>query len=138
MKDSDIPTRAVLAVNKYTRNNPPRREADEGEALDAYENAHAVSREAIMLELRLKTGEIVSFPYSSLRMARYSPQGTVELRFDGNRVTAEGTNLRLLHDSIIQHRQRFIQEGTDAEKGAKSDDTAHIDRIVITEESEEL
>ena len=137
MKDSDTHTKPTLAVNKYLKPQPPRREPDAEEAKDAYENAHAVSREALMLEIRLANGEMVSFPYSSLRMARYLPQGVIELRFDGNRVIAEGRNLLRLHDSIVQHRQRFIQEGTDIERGLKDEDAVHIDRILITEAREE-
>ncbi|MGH7972076.1 MAG: hypothetical protein ACREIC_25465, partial [Limisphaerales bacterium] len=80
---------------------------------------------------------VVSFPYSSLRRARYSPKGSIEMRFDGETVIAEGKNLLRLHDSIIQHRQRFIQEGTDVERGLKPEDAVHIDRIMITEANEE-
>jgi len=138
MKDSDTHTKPTLAVNKYLKPQPPRREPDAEEAKDAYENAHAVSREALMLEIRLANGEMVSFPYSALRKARYLPQGVIELRFfDGDRVIVEGKNLLRLHDSITQHRQRFIQEGTDIERGLKDDDAVHIDRILIMEAEEE-
>lgn len=137
MKDSDTHTKPTLAVNKYLKPQPPRREPDAEEAKDAYENAHAVSREALMLEIRLANGEMVSFPYFALRMARYLPKGVIELRFDGNRLIAEGRNLLRLYESIVQHRQRFIQEGTDIERGLKDEDAVHIDRILITEAKEE-
>lgn len=137
MKDSDTLQKPATAAHKYLKATPPRHEPETQEAKDAYEKAHAVSREALMLEIRLANGEMVSFPYSSLRMARYLPKGVIELRFDGNRVIAEGRNLLRLHESIIQHRQRFIQEGTDIERGLKDDDAVHIDRILITEAREE-
>lgn len=137
MKDSDTHPKPVLAVHKYVKPPAPRHEPETQEALDAYDKAHAISREVLMLELRLASGKIVSFPYAALREAVYSPEGIIEMRFDAKQVTAEGRNLHRLHESIIQHRQRFIQEGTDIERGLKDADAEHIDRIVITEAGEE-
>ena len=137
MKDSDTHPKPVLAVHKYVKPPAPRHEPETQEAMDAYDKAHAISREALMLELRLASGKIVSFPYMSLREAMYSPEGIIEMKFDAKRVTAEGRNLHRLHESIIQHRQRFIQEGTDIERGLKDADAVHVERIVITDANEE-
>jgi hypothetical protein len=57
----------------------------------------------------------------------------IVLRFGREEVTAEGKNLMRLYNAITEHRDRFIQEGTEAEEGLKPEDAAHIERIVITE-----
>jgi hypothetical protein len=140
MKDSDSAKPVLANVNRFVKSLPPRREPneqDEQEAYDAFQEARAQSREALMLDVRLSNGEIVSFPYASLRKAKYLPTGVMMLRFDRDEVTAEGKNLHRLRDAIAEHRARFIQEGTDIERGLKPEDAAHIDRIVITEAEEE-
>ena len=133
MKDKDVLPKPVLAVHKYIKPQPPRHEPDEAEALDAYANAHALSRETLSFEVRRANGDSISWPYSSLRKIKYFGGGVIELRFDGDMVSAEGRNLQRLKDAINEHRQRFIQEGTDIERGAKPEDAMHIDRIVIKE-----
>ena len=138
MKDKDVHPKPVLAVHKYIKTPPPRHEPDSEEAFDAFQEARAQSREALMLDVRLASGEIVSFPYSSLRRAKYLPSGTIVLRFDRDEVTAEGKNMLRLRDLITEHRARFIHEGTDIERGLKDEDAVHIERIVITEGEEEL
>jgi len=141
MKDKDTNTKPGATntnIHRFVKNLPPRHEPDAEEALDAYEKAHAVSREALVLEVRLVNGDTVSWPYSSLRKAKYFGNGHLELRFDGDLVIAEGRNLHRLKDAINQHQQRFIQEGTDIERGLKDEDAVHIDRIEITEREEDL
>jgi hypothetical protein len=141
MKDKDTHTTPVPAssnVHRFTKAVPPRHEPDEAEALDAYEKAHAISREALMLEVRFPNGDTVSWPYSSLRKCKYFGKGLLELRFDGDLVIAEGKNLQRVRDAIREHRQRFIQEGTDVERGMKDEDAVHIDRIEITKAEDEL
>jgi len=141
MKDSDTHTKNVTSgtnVHRLLKPLPPRHEPNEQEAFDAYEKAHAISREALMLEVRLANGDTVSWPYSSLRKARYFiGKGVLELRFDGDLVISEGRNLNRLKDAINEHRQRFIQEGTDVERGLKDEDAVHIDRIEITKAEDE-
>jgi len=137
MKDNTN-TKPVLAVHKYIKGASPRHEPDADEALDAYEKAHAISREALVLEVRLANGDTVSWPYSSLRKVKYYiGKGMLELHFDDDLVIAEGRNLQRVRDAINEHRQRFIQEGTDVERGLKDDDAIHIDRLEITEGIEE-
>jgi hypothetical protein len=141
MKDKDTHTHSGATnsnVHRFTKALPPRHESDAEEALDAYEKAHAISREALMLEVRLLNGDTVGWPYSSLRKIKYFGNGHLELRFDGDLVNAEGRNLHRLKDAINEHRLRFIEEGTDIERGLKDEDAAHIDRIEIREREEEL
>jgi hypothetical protein len=138
MKDNDTHTKPTNAnVHRFVKALPPRHEPDEAEALDVYEKAHAISREALMLEVRLVNGDTVSWPYSSLRKVKYSGKGILELRFDGDLVIAEGRNLQRVRAAINEHRQRFIQEGTDVERGLKDEDAVHIDRIEITKAEDE-
>ena len=141
MKDKDTHEKHVPPisnVHRFAKSQPSRHEPDMDEAFDAFQEARSQSREALMLDVRLASGRIVSFPYSSLRKAEYLPAGAIVLRFDKDEVTAEGKNLHRLRDLITEHRARFIQEGTDIERGLKDEDAVHIDRIEITEGIEEL
>lgn len=133
MKDKETSKPAQSNVHRFIKSMAPRQEPDEDEALDAYQEARAQAREAIMLDVRLADGTVVSYPYSSLRRAKYCPSGVLMLRFDKDEVTAEGKNLLRLRDLIAEHRARFIQEGTDIERGLKPDDAVHIERIAIVE-----
>jgi hypothetical protein len=140
MKDKDAhatPATPSSNVHRFAKAIPPRHDLDAEEALDAYEKARAISREALVLEVRLVNGDTVSWPYSSLRKIKYFGNGHLELRFDGDLVIAEGRNLHRLKDAINEHRQRFIEEGTDIERGLKDEDAVHIDRIEITEREED-
>jgi len=134
MKDKDNKT---STVHKFTKAIPPRQEPDEDEARDAYDKAHAISRETLMLEVRLANGDTVSWPYSSLRKLKYSGKGVIELRFDGDVVIAEGRNMQRLKNAINEHQQRFLQEGTEIERGLKPEDAAHIERISIMDSDDE-
>jgi hypothetical protein len=125
-------------VEQLVQKTVPRHEHDEQEAMDAFQEARAKSREALMLDLRFTDGTIESFDYGSLRRVKYHPDGTLVLRFGKAEVTAEGKNLDRLRDAISEHRARFIQEGTETELGIKPEDAAHIDRIAIEEGDEEL
>ena len=83
-----------------------------------------------MLEIRLANGDMVSFPYSSLRKARYLRTGVIEMRFDDDLVVAEGRNLLPLHDhhpasTTVYSRRRWHRARPNDE------DAAHIDRIEI-------
>lgn len=137
MKDSDT-SKHVSNVHRFLKAAPPRHEPTEQEAMDTYTQAHAISREVLMLDVRLASGEIVSFPYSALRKARYLATGVIEMRFDDDLVIAEGRNLIPLRDSITRHRQRFIEEGTTIEHGTKDADAMHVERIEIRKVEDEL
>jgi len=123
-------------VEKLVRGSPPRHEPEVEEAMDAYKEARSRSREALMLDVRLTDGTIMSFDYAHLGKSKFLPDGKIVLRFGRDEVTAEGKNLLRLYNAITEHRARFIQQGTDAEEGLKAEDAPHIDSIVIKEESE--
>jgi hypothetical protein len=111
----------------------PRAEPEEEEARATFQEGRARSREAVMLDVRLADGTVVSFPYAYLTRLKYVPGDTLILRFGADEVRVEGRNLARLRDAISEHRARFIQEGTEAEEGLKPEEAAHIGRIVITE-----
>lgn len=116
----------------------PRHEPEVEEAIDAFQEARARSREALMLDVRFTDGTVVSFDYAHLAKSRFLPDGKIVLRFGRDEVTAEGKNLLRLYNAITEHRARFIQQGTDAEEGLKPEDAVHIDRLEIKEGDEEL
>ena len=115
----------------------PRHEPEVEGAMDAYQEARARSREALMLDVRLTNGTVMSFDYAHLAKSRFLPDGRIVLRFGRDEVTAEGKNLLRLYNAITEHRARFIQEGTEAEGGLKPEDAVHIDRIEIKEGEED-
>jgi hypothetical protein len=86
-----------------------------------------------MLDVRFADGTIESFDYSLPKRATYKPDGTLIMRFGRDTITIDGSNLHRVRQAITEGRARFIQEGTEAEKGLKPEDAAHIARIVITE-----
>jgi hypothetical protein len=129
------PRRSV--VEQFLKKPTPRHEPEVEEAMEAFQEARAKSREALMLDVRLIDGTIQSFDYASLRRVKYSPDGTLTLRFGRDKIVAEGKNLERLRCAISEHRARFIQQGTDTEEGLKADDAPHIDSIEIEEGDDE-
>jgi hypothetical protein len=137
MAGTDIKPRRSI-VEQFVNKTAPRHDSEEEEAMDAYQEARARSREALMLDVRLTDGTVVSFDYAHLAKSRFRPDGRIVLCFGRDEVTAEGKNLLRLYNAITEHRMRFIKEGTEAEEGLKPEDAAHIDRIEIKEGDEEL
>ena len=130
MEDTDLKTRSST-IQKIVDAAMPKHEPEVQAAKDAYDEARAKSREAPMLEIRFRDGRVGCFPYTSLDEAWLLSEGKFTLRFGRKQIIAEGKNLRRLFDTIIEHRQRFICEGTDEEEAAKPEDVSHIDKITI-------
>ena len=124
-------------VEELAGKTTPRHEPEVEEAMAAFQEARAKSREALMLDVRLTDGTIESFDYASLRRVKYTPDGTLTLRFGRDKIVAEGKNLERLRCAVSEHRARFIQQGTETEEGLKAEDAPHIDRIEIEEGDEE-
>jgi hypothetical protein len=131
---SETKHKPSLIVQKILQK--PRHEPEVEEARESFQEARARSRESIMIDVKLANGSIESFNYAYLTRAKYLPADTIVLRFGKDLVTIEGRNLSRLRDALTEHRARFIQEGTEAEEGLKPQDTAHIERISITEGEE--
>jgi hypothetical protein len=133
MGDSTL--KRVSAVERLVNHPSPRYEPEVEESREAHQSARPRSREAVMLDVRKANGEIESFPYAWLSLVKFKPGDTLVLRFGGNEITIEGRNLSRLRDIISEHRARFVQEGTEAEEGLQGEESAHIERIMIAEES---
>ncbi|MGJ5813602.1 hypothetical protein [Paludibaculum fermentans] len=138
MKDNSAKSYAS-SVHRFTKQQTPQApDTETGDMGEVFQEARAKSREALMLDVRRHDGAIVSFPYAILRRVVYQPTGEIILRFGSDTVTAEGRNLHRLRDALVEHRARFIQEGTEAEEDGKPEDAAHIERIEIVEGEDEL
>jgi len=87
-------------VEQLAGKTGPRHEPEVEEAMEAFQEARAKSREALMLDVRLTDGTIESFDYASLRRVKYSPDGTLTLRFGRDKIVAEGKNLERLRCAI--------------------------------------
>jgi hypothetical protein len=141
MKDNDTKPRHVTPgpnVHRFLKAQPPRHEPTEAEAEESYQEARMHSRETLMLDVRLANGRIVSLPSSALEMVDYLPDGSLLLDFGKRRVATEGRNMLRVRELIVEHRARFIQEGTDIEQGPKDADALHFERIEVTVVEEEL
>jgi hypothetical protein len=137
MKDKDVPPSSVLSLRKYVKNAvPPSADDDANDAAEDFRKARARSREALMLDVRFPDGTIESFDYSLPKRVTYKPDGTLILRFGQDHITVEGSNLHRVRQAVTEGRQKFIQEGTEAEDGIKPEDAAHIERIVFAEEED--
>jgi hypothetical protein len=130
MEDTDLKTRRG-AIQQIVDGPRPKHEPEVQAAKDAYDEVRARSREAPMLEIRFRDGSLEAFDYQSLHHAKSPHEGKILLRFGRKEVIVEGKNLRRRFTSIIEHRQRYISEGTDEEEASKPEDASHIDRITI-------
>jgi hypothetical protein len=130
MEDTDLIERAS-AVERVTKAVRPQHEPEVKEAIDAYEEVRARSRETFMLELRFRDGRVRNFDYAHLQESEFVPHDKMILRFGTREVTAEGRNLRAVYTLITEHRRRFIHEGTDEEEAGKPENAAHIDKIEV-------
>jgi hypothetical protein len=136
MEDTDLKTRR-RAIQQIVDAAKPQHEPEVQAAIDTYEEARAKTREAPMLEMRFADRRVACFDYGSLEEAWFLSDGKFTLRFGRKQIIAEGKNLRRLFDTIIEHRQRFICEGTGDEEASKPEDAAHIDKITIQRVSED-
>jgi hypothetical protein len=111
----------------------PRHEPEVEEAMEAFQEARARSREAAMLDLRFLDGTIESFSYSYLTRVRFVPGDVISLRFGRDEIHVSGRNLQRLYETITEQRTRFIQESAEGDEALKAADAPHIDTISITE-----
>jgi hypothetical protein len=133
---ADTNARRSSVVDKILQHPAPRHEPEVQEARATHQSARPQSREAVMLDVKMRDGSIESFPYAWLSRVKYQPGDTLTLRFDRSEISIEGRNLSRLRDVVSEHRARFIQEGTEAEEGITPEHSAHIGRIVIVEKDD--
>ena len=116
MRDSD-----AELVEKYTRvgapqDDKPRRPAhrqEKGEDNPPYAEAGETSGAAVMLDVRLRTGDRETFPYAYLVRMRLDASGIITLKFSDTKVEIRGRNLGGLYDALKSHAAAWIQEGDD-------------------------
>jgi hypothetical protein len=135
MKDKDAPHSSVLSFGKFLRKDHADSETEK-EGAEALQQARARSREALMLDVRLKDGTIESFDYSLPKRVTYAPKGILTLRFGDDRINLRGSNLERVRQAVTEGRARSIQEGTEAGHDGKSENAAHIEEIEIVEGGE--
>jgi hypothetical protein len=136
MKDKDDSPSSVLALSRYVRKPATAPDTEDNEPANAFQEARARSREALMLDVVFADGTIESFDYSLPKRVTYKPDGTLILRFGQDTITAKGSNLQRVRQAVTEGRAKAIQEGTEAEQGLKPEDAAHIERIEIVEAQE--
>jgi len=78
---------------------------------------------AVTLDLRKKTGDRETFPYSYLIRMRFDKSGIITLKFSDTKVTITGRNLTGLYDGLKDYKVPSIQEGDDRYDEASEDET---------------
>ena len=132
MNDKDDSNPSVLKFGKLVRKAAP--ESQEAEAAEAFQQARAKSREALMLDVRLRDGTVESFDYSLPKRVTYKPDGTLVLKFGEDTITLRGNNLDPVRLAVTEGRARSLQEGTQAEQDSTPEHAAHIENIEIAVE----
>jgi hypothetical protein len=134
MNDRDDSNPSVLKFGKLVRKAGP--EADESqaaEAAEAFKQARAKSREALMLDVKLRDGTIESFDYSLPKRVTYKPDGTLVVKFGEDTIILRGNNLDPVRQALTEGRARSLQEGTQAEHDSTPENAARIEQIEIGE-----
>lgn len=124
---------SILKFGKMVRKTTS--EPDESKAPDAIQHGRVNSREALMLDVKLKDGTVESFDYSLPKRVTYTAKGALILRFGEDTIKVQGSNLERVRQAVTEGRAKLIQEGTEAEQGVKPEDAAHIEKIEIAAES---
>lgn len=94
---------------------------------------HGIRDKALMLELRLKTGNCVALGYTWLELAEYNPSTGITLHFAGQKVTLQGEKLNQpfrdsvrLFEGLLRHRVTWVREAD-----RKSSTLADATQLVI-------
>ena len=116
---------------------PPEDEIDELLTdCGAFAVLRGIRERAIMLELRLRTGNIRAMGYAWLHQIEFDPSTGLVLHFGGTQVTLQGRNLnaevrpgiRLL-DGLCRHRIPWIQEADETTIMESAEQATIIERI---------
>jgi hypothetical protein len=134
MQDNTVRKEHADTASKYASITPKKRHGQEPDAEgagDAYKEARARSREALMLDVFLKDGTVESFDYATPKRATYRPDGTLLLQFGEDGIKIRGRNLERVRVAVTECRLRFIREGTLAEADIHPDDATYIESITV-------
>ncbi len=106
-------------------------EAGAEEPRDAFEHGRPWD---FMLDVRFSNGGRCGFSYAYLTRIDHPSGDELLLQFGTDTVRMVGRRLTSIYEAMLQHRPRFIQEGTMAEEWVKPGDTPHINKITIQTE----
>jgi hypothetical protein len=118
-------------VNRLKQFAKQDAEPNEGEEDDfgMFGWLHGIRDKALMLELRLKTGNCVALGYAWLEKAEYNPSTGIILHFAGQKVTLHGAKLNQpfrdsvrLFEGLLRHRVTWLRE-TDRKDSTLADAT---------------
>jgi hypothetical protein len=87
-------------------------EPDEEQVEDApaFGQLRGLRAQAVMLELRLKTGDLKAIGYSYLVGVDYNPGVGIVIDFTGHKVNVTGRNLLPIFNALVRHRVTYIRE----------------------------
>lgn len=66
----------------------------------------------LMLEVRLRTGDSIAFPYAYLIEVRRARSSGIHLRFTAGSVKIAGRNLQQLYEAFCTQRVLWVREGS--------------------------
>jgi hypothetical protein len=96
----------------------PDEDADSADDCGAFGYLRGVRDRALMLELRLKSGNRDAYPYSLLEKLSYDPSEGVTLQFANGKVKLVGRHLAstqangaMLFEALTRHRVPWVLEG---------------------------
>ena len=101
----------------------------------AFGYLRGVRDRALMLELRLRDGNVVALSYALLDRADFDPSDGIRLRFAGQEVVIRGRRLQdpiggvRLFDMVCRHRATWLREGSRSDSIGETNDRTHVDAI---------
>lgn len=69
-----------------------------------------MSRQAIMLDLRLQGGRFLALPYTYITKIQFDPSEALEIFVSDLHIKIRGRNLFKLYSYLLRHKVTFIQE----------------------------
>ena len=85
---------------------------------------------ALMLDVRLRSGARLALPYSYLIFINFDPSTGIEAVFSSHAVTIQGRNLRPIYEGLLLHRVEWLQEG-DPRHDPHPETATYITRIAV-------
>jgi hypothetical protein len=114
-------------------------DADAADDCGAFGYLRGVRDRALMLDLRLKSGDREAFPYTLLERIRFDMSEGITLQFSGVSVKIVGRNLAtllpngvVLLDGLYRHRVPWITEGDELRAVKSAGDGVSVTSIQIT------
>jgi hypothetical protein len=134
MKDSDTEIKKSPALQKILNYPGPRREQENEEKKQPFDDARVRSRDNVVLELRFADGTRAALCYSYLVETDFEfgeGTDTITLRFNSAKVVVTGQGLLGLYEKLLDQRTRYIQEGMGSDDDTETEHAAYVERIEI-------